>query len=126
MKYFWLVLALVFSACSTEELSKEELLEGHWRIVEIDDNNVDTKEGVHFSPNNQYFSVDSQGKMIPRLIEKIWSINGDTLMMIDYNWEPKFIQEKGTFIYLIEELTSDKMILQQLNQFEQRVVYRKQ
>lgn len=107
-----LMLAISISACNEElEITRNDMLEGKWQITHKNGERVTTKEGLFFAPNKQYFEIDSQGKPIPRLMEKIWKLEGDTLQLIDFNWEPEFIDKKGTFYYFVEELTSDKMTL---------------
>lgn len=119
----FIIIAFLISSCNEKKSSsKEELVEGQWKIIEIDGEEVNVLEGIHFAPNRQYFKVDSQGKMVPRLIEKIWSVDGDTLKMVDYNWEPEFIEENGTSIFIIQELTNEVMILEDVKNFKGQVI----
>ena len=110
----FLVVLVLFFACEGEQKSqrtKSDLIEGKWWVTHINEEPIESREGLYFAPNKQYFEIDSQGKSIPRHMEKVWQIKGDTLKMVDFNWEPKFIEKKGTFYYLLEELTSAKMTL---------------
>ena len=107
---------------STKTNDKKSLLEGKWEITAVDGKKIKTKEGIQFAPNRQYFSIDSQGKSVPRLIEKIWDIKGDTLTMIDYNWEPEFIEKKGTFIYKIDSLSEKTLRLRLINKEEEQTI----
>ena len=110
-----IVLLFISSGCETAP-SKEELLHGTWQITHLDGKEVETKEGLQFAPNKQYFLVDSQGKSVPRLIEKTWQIKADSLILVDHNWEPDFIEKHGTLVYLIEELKDDYLRLKLVNQ----------
>lgn len=119
---YFLAGIVIFSACnSSNTLSKDETLVGTWTLSAIDGEEVETKEGLQFSPNKQYFLVDSQGRSVPRLIEKIWQINADTLALIDYNWEPDFIEKNGTFVYHIEAIKEDYLRLRLMNKKEETV-----
>lgn len=106
-----MILVLTFACEEQSQTTKSDLLEGKWKVTHIDDEPIDAHEGLFFAPNKQYFEIDSQGKPIPRLMEKVWQAKGDTLKMIDFNWEPEFIDKKGTSYYLLEELTEDRMTL---------------
>ena len=103
---------LVFCQCENEEEKVDDLLLGKWMIHSIDKDPVETRIGYEFAPNKQYFTIDSQGKPIPKLMERVWSIDEDTLKMVDFNWEPDFIDKKGTLHFLILEIDSEKMELE--------------
>ena len=113
---FKLLLIFVLTSCETTNTSDSEtLLEGRWKIITIDDKGQAGVEGYQFAPNKQYFRIDSQGRIVPKLMERIWEINQDTLKLVDYNYEPDFIEKKGTFIYHIQKLTAEELILKQIN-----------
>ncbi len=119
------LLCFLISSCNSEDSKTyEELLEGRWKIIQHNEEEVITKEGIIFAPNHQYFNVDSQGKAIPRLIEKMWKINSDTLIMIDYNWEPEFVEKNGTQEFLIELLDENKLHLKALR-VKEEIIYEK-
>lgn len=121
IKYFsfTLVVAVFIISFSCNEKSSDrstdEIIIGQWEIIEMNDEKIETKAGLQFAPNKQFFDVDSQGKIIPRLMEKIWTINSDTLKLVDFNWEPDFIEKKGTKVYLIKELNDEILHLELLN-----------
>ena len=113
---FKLLLMFLLTACeTTNTVDSETLLEGRWKIITIDDKKQQGVEGYQFAPNKQYFRIDSQGRIVPKLLERIWQINQDTLKLVDYNYEPDFIAKKGTFIYHIQKLTAEELILKQVN-----------
>ena len=121
IKYFsfTLVVAVFIISFSCNEKSSDrstdEIIIGQWEVIEMNDEKIETKAGLQFAPNKQFFDVDSQGKIIPRLMEKIWTINSDTLKLVDFNWEPDFIEKKGTKVYLIKELNDEILHLELLN-----------
>lgn len=106
-----MIIILTFACEEQSQTTKSDLLEGKWKVTHINDEPIDTHEGLFFAPNKQCFDIDSQGKPIPRLMEKVWQIKEDTLKMIDFNFEPAFIYTKGTSYYLLDELNNDKMTL---------------
>lgn len=113
---FKLLFIYVLTACETNKnASAAELIEGRWKISTIDDKQQSGVEGYQFAPNKQYFRIDSQGRIVPKLMERIWEIRQDTLKLVDYNYEPDFIAKKGTFIYHIQKLTAEELILKQVN-----------
>lgn len=106
-----IVLVLAIACEEQSQTTKSDLIEGKWKVTHIDGEPIKTHEGLFFAPNKQYFEIDSQGKPVPRLMEKVWKLEEDTLKLVDFNWEPEFIDKKGTFYYLLEELSSDRMTL---------------
>lgn len=102
----------VFCQCENEEEKVDDLLLGKWMVKSIDKELVERRTGYEFAPNKQYFTIDSQGKPIPKLMERIWSINEDTLKMVDFNWEPEFIDKKGTLHFLILDIDDEKLKLE--------------
>jgi hypothetical protein len=57
-------------------------------------------------------------------MEKIWSIKGDTLTFVDYNWEPEFIDKKGTKKFLINKLTEEELDITLMKGDEHRYIYK--
>ena len=103
-------LLFLFVKCEFgEEKSKEELLYGKWMLISVDGEPLDTRAGYEFATNKQYFTVDSQGKPIPKLMERVWSIDGDTLKLVDFNWESELIDKKGTIHFQIKELNATNL-----------------
>ena len=119
-------IGLIFSlfACESNKANPEDLLVGKWQLNLINGESIETNEGLQFAPNKQFFRIDSQGKPIPKLMEKIWSINHDTLTLIDYNWEPEFIDKKGTKLFLINSLNEEILDITRLNEDGTRLVYK--
>ena len=118
----------IFIGCSGDSnLSKDTILLGAWRLEKVNEHKPKTKEGIIFSSNKQFFYSDSQGRSIPKLMEKIWAINGDTLQLIDYNWEQKLLYENGTKIFIIEELSSEELKLKMIHPHEDYcLIYKKE
>lgn len=121
-----ILLSVLFFTVSCESAKKDpvELIIGKWQLISVDDVTVETHEGLQFAPNKQYFRMDSQGKPIFKLMEKVWSIDGDTLTLVDYNWEPDFIEKKGTQIYLMNKLSEDELDITIINKKEKRFLYK--
>ena len=117
MKILSLIFVLFFCvvACKNETTSKGDLLIGNWHYVQLDKDIVSTLEGFNFSSNKQYFIIDSQGRMVPRLMEKIWSLDNDTLTLVDYNYVPEAIEKEGTSKFVIQKLSQDSLVLKSLN-----------
>jgi hypothetical protein len=117
-----MLIVILISCTDNKTINSEELLIGTWTLMEVNGEDHKTKEGLQFSPNKQYFLIDSQGKAVPRFIEKIWSIKNDSLILIDYNWEPEFIEKKGTHIYQITEISENTLELHLLNK-EKKTIF---
>lgn len=118
---------LIFGCTDSSDANPEDVLPGTWHVAKVNGNKVDLKEGITFSPNKQFFYIDSQGKSIPKLMEKIWNVSQDTLRLIDYNWEQKFLYEKGTKIFVIEALSSNELKLKMIHPHEdQKITYEKE
>lgn len=111
---------LLFLSCSSNQaVTPEETLIGTWFLIKENDKKRNQKEGVLFSKTKHFFRVDSQGRTVPRFNDKVWSIKNDSLIVIDYNWEPDFIDKKGTFIYRVDSLTQKTLQLTLLNKKKQ-------
>lgn len=122
------ILFLIF-ACSApeEEMTVEQQLQkGAWVLVEAENTPVNLLRGMIFSDHNHIISIDSQGHSIPPSHDINYSIYGDTLKIIDYKYIPQVIFEKGTFMFIIEDLTEDEMVLQLFHpEPKNRLVYKK-
>jgi len=107
--YLFLLTNVIFlSSCNSEEKNNsEEIILGKWTISRINDEEINTHEGFRFAPNKQYFIIDSQGKIIPSMMEKVWSIHKDTLTLVDFNYEPQFIRTRGTQSFFIHEINDE-------------------
>ena len=113
-------IGLFFYSCSSnQEVTPEETIIGTWFLIKENDKKSDQKEGILFSKTKHFFRVDSQGRTVPRFNDKVWSIQNDSLIVIDYNWEPDFIDKKGTFIYHVDSLTQKTLQLTLLNKKKQ-------
>ncbi|WP_159038647.1 hypothetical protein [Brumimicrobium mesophilum] len=108
---------LLFLSCSEQagsfvERDREDILDdGNWILVESEMPFDRFQSGLKFSSDNQVFNVDSQGQVVVPMHERLYSISGDTLKFIDYRFEERFLFSRGTDIFLIEELTNDRLIL---------------
>jgi|SRR5690554_86292 len=118
MRFFIFILVSIFITSCKEEVNssrdqsvEENLMSGEWRLVSSEEPFERFQKGLKFSPDKQVFSIDSQGRIVSTSHEKLFSVIQDTLKIIDYKFEERFIYDRGTDILLIEELTSDKMVL---------------
>jgi hypothetical protein len=118
MKFLAMIFAcLFFVSCNEQiDLSRDKdvekiLSDGDWRVVEAEKPFTRFQSGLKFSDNNQVFMIDSQGQAIIPMQERLYEISGDTLKIVDYRYEDRFIYSRGTEILLIEELSNKKMVL---------------
>lgn len=118
MRFLVLILVgLFFISCKEQAGSSVErdvegiLNNGDWRLVASDKTFKRFQEGLKFSEDNQVFNIDSQGQVVVPMHERLYSISGDTLKFVDYRYEERFIFSRGTDIFLIEELTNKRMVL---------------
>jgi hypothetical protein len=121
MKNYIFFFSLIFLAsCSDgESKSKEDesvgfLTNGKWNVVQFDGEKNRLNIGVVFSKDNQIFNLDSQGRIVPTHNKKVFEVKSDTLRIVDFNYEKKFIHNKGTLVFRIKELTDSKMILKSI------------
>lgn len=118
--YIFLLSIFFFVSCSDEEANtkKDEkidyLTSGKWRVVEFDGEKNRFKLGVVFSKDKQFFNLDSQGRIVPTQHEQIFDLNIDTLQIVDFKYEPRFIEKKGTLVFKVEELEESNMILKSI------------
>ncbi|RYM32895.1 hypothetical protein ERX46_12625 [Brumimicrobium glaciale] len=118
MKFLTLIIVgLFFVSCkegtdSSRDKDVEDILnDGNWRLIESEKSFDRFQNGLKFSEDNQVFNIDSQGQVVVPMHERLFSISGDTLTFIDYRYEERFIYSRGTDILLIEEITSDRLVL---------------
>lgn len=116
MKLFsiFLFLSLFFTSCANNANEKEDIKKllktGEWKLVSSDKKFNHFQSGLKFSPDKQVFFLDSQGYVIPPHHKQVYEVSGDTLMIIDYKYEPQILYERGTFILLIKELTEEEFV----------------
>lgn len=133
MRYF-LVLLMFYSfvSCNNDsELSAggeiEKLLEdGKWVVETIDFPMERIRQGIKFSDDKQVFYIDSQGKVIPTYNEIIYELKGDTLKIVDFKYEQRFLFKKGTLISLIDSIEKDKIVLKVIHPKENTIVLKKE
>jgi prolyl oligopeptidase PreP (S9A serine peptidase family) len=123
-RFFIILVVLIVSSCQSGDSQPEDIIVNKWRLITKDGEKVETNEGLQFAPNKQYFRMDSQGKAIPKLMEKIWTINNDTLIFVDYNYEQKFIHTKGTTKFLINSLTKDVLEITTIGKGDHHYIYK--
>lgn len=100
---------------SRDKSIEESLHQGEWRIVSADKPFIRFQEGLKFSEDKQVFNIDSQGQVVSPTHERLYSVIGDTLKIVDYKFEERFIYSRGTDLLIIEELTKDKMVLKAIH-----------
>ena len=122
MRIFMFILVSVFIISCKEQVDSsreqgiEEILnEGEWRIESTEKPFLRFLEGLKFSEDKQVFNIDSQGRVVSSTHERLYSIIGDTLKIVDFKFEDRFLYARGTDILIIEELTEDKMVLEALH-----------
>ena len=117
----FILLCVFMTSCkeevdSSREQSREDNLnEGEWRIISTDKPFKRFQNGLKFSEDKQVFNIDSQGRIVSPHHERLYSLIGDTLKIIDYRYEERFLFSRGTDILIIEELTEDRMVLEVLH-----------
>lgn len=118
MKFLtFIIIGLLFVSCKEGTDSSRDkdvfdiLNDGSWRLVESEKPFKRFQNGLKFSEDNQVFMIDSQGQIVVPMHERLFTISGDTLKMVDYRYEDRFIFSRGTDILLIEELTSERLVL---------------
>ncbi|WP_133122190.1 hypothetical protein [Brumimicrobium salinarum] len=116
MRFHFILLFFVLLISCTNEKSnidnvKEQLMDGSWRLVESEQPFKRFHSGLKFSQDGQVFNVDSQGRIVVPLHERMFYIASDTLKLIDYKYESKFLETNGTELLLIEELNEEELVL---------------
>ena len=114
---FFVFIGLIAISCQEEggsyvdKDSKDILYEGNWRLVDSEEPFDQFQTGLKFSKDGQVFNIDSQGQVVIPMKERLFSIKEDTLKFVDYRYEERFLQSRGTLVFTIEELTKDRMVL---------------
>ncbi|MDX1653522.1 MAG: hypothetical protein R3277_13580 [Brumimicrobium sp.] len=108
---FFLLLSCSGESPAVEQSAHQKLEKGKWIVVESHPQEKGFGYGIKFSPDKQYFHTDSKGQIIPTMREKVYSLSGDTLTMVDYKYEPRFRHTKGTQIFYVTELSDEKLSL---------------
>lgn len=121
MKNYFIILSIVFFAnCSNVELESREdlkvdyLTTGKWSLVEFDGDENKFQRGIVFSKDKQFFNLDSQGRIIPKQREKVFELSSDTLKIVDFNFEQKFIHTRGTQLFKVRELNDEKFVIKSI------------
>jgi len=125
MRIFIFILVGIFLVSCKEEVDsshdqsvEEHLNAGEWRLVSSEKPFIRFKNGLKFSVDKQVFIIDSQGQIVSPTHERIYTVIGDTLKIIDYRYEQQSLFSRGTDILIIEELTDDKMVLKAIHPLE--------
>lgn len=117
-KYFFVPFLLLFVSCSVDDSTSSEngrvddLTNGKWLVSDFEGEENKFRRGIVFSKDRQFFHLDSQGRMIPRHRKIIFELKKDTLKIVDFNFEEKYIKQRGTQIFIVEDLGENKLILQ--------------
>lgn len=121
MRFLILILVgLTFSSCkeqmdsSREKDLAEVLNSGNWKLVSSEQPYKRFQSGLKFSEDNQVFDVDSQGQIVVLMHPRLYNISSDTLTLVDYRYEERFIYSRGTANFLIEELNEERIVLKVL------------
>lgn len=118
--YIYLLSIFFFVSCSEAETKSKDdemvdyLTSGKWSVVEFDGDKNNFKLGIVFSPDKQVFNLDSQGRVILTQHEKVFNLNNDTLQIVDFKYEPRYIEEKGTLVFKVNELDESNMVLKSI------------
>jgi hypothetical protein len=122
MRFLMLILAGLFFISCKEEMGSSRhkdveaiLNDGNWRLVESEQPFTRFQEGLKFSEDNQVFMIDSQGQLVMPMHKRLYTVLEDTLKLVDYRYEDRFIYSRGTDILIIEELTADEMVLKAIH-----------
>lgn len=129
MRYFLVLFVLpLFVSCNNDaELSAESemeklLEEGKWVVETIDFPMDRIRQGIKFSDDKQVFYIDSQGKVIPTYNEIVYELKEDTLRIIDFKYEQRYLYKKGTLVSLIESAEENRLVLKVIHPKENRIV----
>lgn len=133
MRIYLVVFVILFSIVSCEQSRSsdadkvEDLLEnGKWVVESMDVPLKRVKSGIKFSQDKQVFYIDSQGRIIPTHKKSVYEVKGDTLRIVDFKYEPRFLFEKGTLIALIKHLDNESIELDILHPEENKLILKKQ
>lgn len=116
-KFQYLFITLLFVGCSTDQSNSNKeseidlLTDEKWVVSEFNGKKNKLGKGVVFSKDKQLFNIDSQGRIIPTHQKQIFDLTNDTLRIIDYKYEERFIEEKGTLVFKVKELNDQILSL---------------
>jgi hypothetical protein len=102
------------------------LEEGKWVVESIEYPMERIRQGIKFSDDKQVFYIDSQGKVIPTYNEIVYELNDDTLKIVDFKFEPRFLHKKGTLISVIESADKERITLKVIHPKENTIVLKKE
>lgn len=114
-------IVLLLGACSEgknteEKVSRVDLLVDDMWMLNATENSQDLiSYGVKFSKDKKVFYIDSQGRITPTFDDIGFKIEQDTLRIIDFKYEQKYLFEKGTRIFLIKTLDEDELVLKMIH-----------
>lgn len=121
MKYYFFILFISFLvSCSNNESNSEKngnddyLTSGKWTVTEFDGENNRFGYGIVFSKDNQFFYLDSQGRIVPKNHEIIFELKNDTLQVVNFNYEQRFLREKGTQVFIVEDLDEEELVMRSI------------
>ena len=118
--YIFLLGLFFFASCGGGESNSNKneiadyLTSGKWKVVEFDGKEKKFSRGIVFSKDKQFFNLDSQGRIIPTQNKIVFDLSNDTLRIIDFNIEPRFLKKRGTLAFSIKEVDESSMILKSL------------
>jgi hypothetical protein len=123
MKHYFLIFSFVLFTISCSSPQKQDpSLIGTWKLIEEDGKEIPLGPGIQFSPDYQYFNIDSQGRPITKFRPKYWELSNDTLVMMDSNFEPQVLESRGTWRYVVEELNDKELRMRLFNKDKSSVV----
>ncbi len=112
---------LLLGACGEVENTKENisrvdlLVDNMWMLNATENSQDLISYGVKFSKDKKVFYIDSQGRIIPTFHDIGYKIEQDTLRIVDFKYEQKYLFEKGTRIFLIKTLNKEELILKMIH-----------
>ncbi len=127
-----LLLMLTLFNCTNDSTVSEKdemevlLEQDKWVIESIEFPMERIRQGIKFSDDKQVFYIDSQGKVIPTYNEIVYELNEDTLKIVDFKFEPRFLFDKGTLISLIESANTERITLKVIHPKENTIVLKKE
>lgn len=116
-KYFFCLCLFCLSACSSHSIGKNkkstfDLLVGDaWVVSKVKRPIKTLHVGLQFVSDHQVFNLDSQGRPIMSIHDHTFSLNSDTLTLVDHRYSKEFLKSRGTQIYCIQELSEHRLVL---------------
>lgn len=120
-KLVYLFIGSLLLSCSAEETPSngdkriDLLYDGKWVVSEFEGEKNRLGIGVVFSPDKQFFNLDSQGRVVPTHHKIIFDLKSDTLQVVDFKYEQKYIKEKGTLVFIVEKLNENSLKLNSIH-----------